>query len=71
MNIHEHQAKEILKEFGAPVSNGTVVLSLDEIDQKISKLKKLGAFKHYDNWQCMDTIRDKILLEELVKKNIF
>ena len=36
MNIHEHQAKEILKEFGAPVSNGTVVLSLDEIDQKIS-----------------------------------
>ena len=39
MNIHEHQAKEILKEFGAPVSNGTVVLSLDEIDQKISKLK--------------------------------
>ncbi len=39
MNIHEHQAKEILKEFGAPVSNGTVVLSLDEIDQKISMLK--------------------------------
>ena len=39
--------------------------------EKISKLKKLGAFKHYDNWQCMDTIRDKILLEELVKKNIF
>ena len=25
MNIHEHQAKEILKEFGAPVSNGVVV----------------------------------------------
>ena len=22
MNIHEHQAKEILREFGAPVSNG-------------------------------------------------
>ncbi len=39
MNIHEHQAKEILKEFGAPVSNGTVVLSVDEVDQKISKLK--------------------------------
>ena len=26
MNIHEHQAKEILKEFGAPVSNGVVVI---------------------------------------------
>ena len=39
MNIHEHQAKEILKEFGAPVSNGIVIYSLDEINQKIKKLK--------------------------------
>jgi len=38
MNIHEHQAKEILKEFGAPVSKGVVILSLDEIKKKISKL---------------------------------
>jgi len=39
MNIHEHQAKEILKEFGAPVSNGVVILSIDEISEKIKKLK--------------------------------
>ncbi len=39
--------------------------------ERISKLKKLGAYKHYKNWQCMDTIRDKKLLEDLVKKNIF
>ena len=39
MNIHEHQAKEILKEFGAPVSNGIVIFSLDEISEKIPKLK--------------------------------
>ena len=39
MNIHEHQAKEILKEFGAPVSNGVVILSLKEINEKISLLK--------------------------------
>ena len=39
MNIHEHQAKNILKEFGAPVSNGVVILSLDEIKQEIHKLK--------------------------------
>ena len=39
MNIHEHQAKEILKEFGAPVSNGVVIYSIDEIKEKISKLK--------------------------------
>ena len=31
MNIHEHQAKEILKEFGVPVSKGIVIFSLDEI----------------------------------------
>ena len=39
MNIHEHQAKEILKDFGAPVSNGIVILSINEIKEKISKLK--------------------------------
>ena len=39
MNIHEHQAKEILKEFGAPVSNGVVVYSVDEVSKKISELK--------------------------------
>ena len=39
MNIHEHQAKEILKEYGAPVSNGVVILSVDEINKKITKLK--------------------------------
>ena len=39
MNIHEHQAKEILKDFGAPVSKGIVILSINEIKEKISKLK--------------------------------
>ncbi len=39
MNIHEHQAKDILKEFGAPVSNGVVILSLNEIKKEIQKLK--------------------------------
>ena len=38
MNIHEHQAKEILKEFGAPVSNGVVILNTDEIINKVKKL---------------------------------
>ena len=38
MNIHEHQAKEILKEFGAPVSEGVVILSLNDINDKIKKL---------------------------------
>ncbi len=39
MNIHEHQAKDILREFGAPVSNGVVISSIDNIKEKIAKLK--------------------------------
>ncbi len=39
MNIHEHQAKKILQEFGAPVSAGVVILSIDDIKKKIAKLK--------------------------------
>ena len=39
MNIHEHQAKELLSEFGAPVSKGIVIYNLSDIDKKIDKLK--------------------------------
>ena len=39
MNIHEHQAKEILKNFGAPVSKGIVIFKIDDISKKISQLK--------------------------------
>ena len=39
MNIHEHQAKQILREFNIPVSNGVVVFSIDDIKEKISQLK--------------------------------
>ena len=38
MNIHEHQAKKLLEEFGAPVSRGIVIFSLNEIDEKIKNL---------------------------------
>ena len=39
MNIHEYQAKKILKEFGAPVSKGVVILSIEDIKNKIKVLK--------------------------------
>ena len=38
MNIHEHQAKDILKEFEAPVSNGVVVFDAKEVEKKIESL---------------------------------
>lgn len=36
----------------------------------LSKKKKLGAFKHFDYWQCMDTQRDKLILEKTIRKYI-
>ena len=39
MNIHEHQAKEILKEFGAPVSNGVVIFNVEDIEKELKKIK--------------------------------
>ena len=38
MNIHEHQAKEILKEYGAPVSKGIVIFSLNNLKEEVKKL---------------------------------
>ncbi len=39
MNIHEHQAKNLLKTYGIPISEGIVIFAPNEIDEKISKLK--------------------------------
>ena len=36
--------------------------------QKISKQGELYAFKHDGFWQCMDTVRDKEILEENLKR---
>ena len=36
---------------------------------ELSKLNELYAYKHEGFWQPMDTLRDKIKLEELYEKN--
>ena len=38
MNIHEHQAKEILKEFGAPTTEGLIIFNTDNLIEKIKVL---------------------------------
>ena len=38
MNIHEHQAKKLLKDYGAPVSNGVVIFDPSEVVDKIKQL---------------------------------
>ena len=39
MNIHEHQAKQILKKYGASVPKGVFALSVDELLKKAKTLK--------------------------------
>ena len=39
MNIHEHQAKKILKEYGAVVPQGVFALTVDELIEKSKSLK--------------------------------
>ena len=39
MNIHEHQAKEILKKYGAKVPKGVYAFSVDELIEKSKSLK--------------------------------
>ena len=39
MNIHEYQAKEVLRSFGAPVSKGIVIFELNEVEKKFDQLK--------------------------------
>ena len=58
MNIHEHQAKKILKDYGAPVSNGVVILRPDEITSKIKELKS-GNIEGSKNVPFMELINEK------------
>ena len=38
MNIHEYQAKEILRQFGVAIPNGVVILNLEDLRRKIKNL---------------------------------
>ena len=37
--------------------------------EKLAKKKNLIAFKHNGFWKCVDTLKDKMYLEEILKKN--
>lgn len=76
--------KEKNKEDGGWINGGFMVLESDifkyidgddtvlEMDplQKLSAEGELTAYKHGGFWQCMDTMRDKALLEGLWNDNI-
>ena len=47
MNIHEHQAKQILKKYGAVVPEGVFALDVDELIEKAKALKLRNMYlKH-------------------------
>ena len=50
------------------LSNKNQMLEKEPIT-KLTQKRQLMAFKHEDFWQCMDNIRDKNLLNELIKSN--
>lgn len=75
--------REKTKEDGGWINGGFMVMEpevLDFIDNDQTVFEKtpleilanrndLIAFKHHGFWQCMDTLRDKIYLEELISNN--
>ena len=50
------------------IKNDSTFLEKEPLEM-ISKKKQLIAYKHKGFWQCMDTLRDKYLIEKILKKN--
>ncbi len=81
MNIHEHQAKEILKEFGVSVPYGVVIFDTNEIKNKVKKFQsnnfvlkaqihaggrgKAGGIKLVKNIEELKKESEKMLGKEL------
>jgi succinyl-CoA synthetase beta subunit len=82
MNIHEHQAKGILKKFGASVPEGVYALTVEDLLEKVKKLKtskyvlkaqihaggrgKAGGVKILDNIKDLENEARKLFGKTLV-----
>ena len=82
MNIHEHQAKQILRKYGAVVPNGVFALSVDELVEKAKSLKtkkyvlkaqihaggrgKAGGVKILDNIEALKLAAKELLGKKLI-----
>lgn len=49
------------------IKNDSTYLEREPLEG-IAKKKQLTAFKHTNFWQCMDTLREKKILEKMLKK---
>ena len=54
------------KKFVKYIKGDNTILERDPLE-KITKLGELSAYKHHGFWQCMDTKRDKNILEKILK----
>ena len=54
------------KKFLKFIKNDNTFLGREPFE-KITKKKQLIAFKHFGFWQCMDTLRDKEILEKKIR----
>ena len=50
------------------IKDDTTFLEREPMEKLVSD-RQLAAYKHDGFWQCMDTTRDKIFLEDLIKHN--
>ncbi|TCO76460.1 glucose-1-phosphate cytidylyltransferase [Marinisporobacter balticus] len=50
------------------IEGDTIILEKEPLEN-LAKKEMLNAYKHYGFWQCMDTQRDKALLERLWAEN--
>ena len=82
MNIHEHQAKQILKKYGAVVPEGVFALNVEELLEKVKSLKtekyvlkaqihaggrgKAGGVKILDNLSDLEKAAKDLLGKKLV-----
>ena len=56
------------KEIFNYIKDDSIMLEREPLE-KLSKTGELMAYKHQDFWQCMDTIREKEILEKLWSSN--
>lgn len=56
------------KEIFNYIEDDSIMLEREPLE-KLSKTGELMAYKHHDFWQCMDTIREKEILEKLWSSN--
>ena len=52
------------------IKSDRTILEKEPLEKAVKK-KQLIAFKHRGFWKCMDTMRDKDVLEKIFKKNKF